>query len=117
MMLKDFLINCDRFLWEEIYICGRQHYHGRQVAFSATSTLGNMTTEKRFVGIGDKNSSKVTFSLLVASAEALVVGLWYIIVCIIVYLQCTTTTDTNLLRFSLGPAAVWWYVSHSVSFL
>ena len=37
-----------------------------------------MTTEKRFVGIGDKNSSKVTFSLLVASAEALVVGLWYI---------------------------------------
>ena len=78
MMKKDFLINCDRFLWEEIYICGRQHYHGRQVAFSATSTLGNMTTEKRFVGIGDKNSSKVTFSPLVASAEALVVGLWYI---------------------------------------
>ena len=30
------------------------------------------------MGIGDKNSSKVTFSLLVASAEALVVGLWYI---------------------------------------
>ena len=27
-------------------------------------------------------------------------------VCIIVYLQCTTTTDTNLLRFSPGPAAV-----------
>ncbi len=117
MMLKDFLINCDRFLWEEIYICGRQHYHGRQVASSATSTLGNMTTEKRFVGIGDKNSSKVMFSSLVASAEALLVGLWYILYIIRIFVMHHHNRHQPFEIFTRPSTQQQCYASHPGSFL